>query len=153
MIITWVIAALLQIAPRAVPSPAPVPADARAAIARANDDWLGAMQRQDAKALVEPYAEDGVFVLATGRAVTGRTAIEQLMRERFRTGGRIVGGKLRQDDLVTAGSMIYEWGHAELEVASPSGQAPTQPIGRYLTVWKADGAGNWRIIRNLSFGD
>jgi len=152
MTILWVIAALLQASPSAAPPP-PVPADARAAIARANDDWLGAMQRQDAKAMVEPYAEDGVFVLATGTAVTGRAAIEQLMRERFRTGGRIVSGRLHQDDLVTAGSMIYEWGHAELEVARPPGQGPTRSIGRYLTVWKRDGAGNWRIIRNLSLGD
>jgi uncharacterized protein (TIGR02246 family) len=153
MTILWVIAALLQASPSAAPSSAPVPADARAAIARANDDWLGAMQRQDAKAMVEPYAEDGVFVLATGTAVTGRAAIEQLMRERFRTGGRIVSGRLHQDDLVTAGSMIYEWGHAELEVARPPAQGPTRTIGRYLTVWKRDGAGNWRIIRNLSLGD
>jgi uncharacterized protein (TIGR02246 family) len=149
----WVIAALLQASSGAAASRAPVPADARTAIARANDDWLGAMQRQDAKAMVEPYAEDGVFVLATGKAVTGRAAIEQLMRERFRTSGTLVSGKLHQDDLVTAGSMIYEWGHAELEVAAAPGQPPTRSIGRYLTVWKRDNAGNWRIIRNLSLGD
>lgn len=42
------------------------------------------MQRQDAKAIVEPYADDAVFVLATGESVRGRAAIEQLMRNRFR---------------------------------------------------------------------
>ena len=54
------------------------------------------------------------------------------MRERFRTGGRIVGGRLLQDGLVTAGSMIYEWGHAELDVTRAPGQEPTQSIGRSL---------------------
>jgi uncharacterized protein (TIGR02246 family) len=152
MTIVWVIAALLQASSGAATT-TPVPADARAAIARANDDWLGAMQRQDARAIVEPYAEDGVFVLATAKAVTGRAAIERLMRERFRTSGRIVSGTLHQDDLVVAGSMIYEWGHAELEVARPPDQAPTRSVGRYLTVWKRDASGNWRIIRNLSLGD
>jgi ketosteroid isomerase-like protein len=34
-----------------------------------------------------------------------------------------------------------------------AGQAPTRSTGRYLTVWKRDPAGNWRIIRNLSLGD
>lgn len=154
MVIIWLIAAVLQGLPPAAPSSAAlIPADARATIARANDDWLPAMQRQDAHAIVDAYGEDGVFVLATGETVTGRAAIEQLMQERFRRSGRIVGGTLKQDDLVAAGSMIYEWGHAELEIAGAPGKPPARSVGRYLTVWKRDASGRWRILRNLSLGE
>jgi uncharacterized protein (TIGR02246 family) len=153
VLVTLVVAALLQAAPPASSRGATVPADARAAIARANDDWLPAMQRQDAKAIVEPYADDGVFVMPTGEAVKGRAAIEQLMRDRFARTGRVLGGSLQQDDLVAVGSMIYEWGHAELELAGAPGQRPSRSVGRYLTVWKKDATGRWRIIRNLSLGD
>jgi len=151
MVITLFIAALLQTqaAPRLDRN---VPADARAEIARADSDWLPAMERQDAKAITEPYADDGVFVAATGESVKGRAAIEQLMRERFSRTGHVTGGTLQQDDLVAAGSMIYEWGHADVTVAGARGEAPSHSVGRYLTVWKRDAAGRWRIIRNLSLG-
>src|SRR5262245_20981545 len=86
-----------------------VPADARAAIARANDDWLPAMKRQDAKAIAEVYADEGVFVMPNGESVMGRAAIEQLMRDRFTRTGSVASGTLTQDDRVAAGSMIYEW--------------------------------------------
>ena len=64
----------------------------------------------------------------------------------------MVGGTLQQDDLVAVGSMIYEWGHADMEVAV-AGRPSSRSKGRYLTVWKRDAAGRWRIIRNLSLGD
>jgi uncharacterized protein (TIGR02246 family) len=110
------------------------------------------MQREDAKAIAEPYTDDAVFVLATGEAVRGRDAIEQLMRRRFSTMGRVTSGTLRQENLVAAGSMIYEWGRADLEIAR-TGEPPSRVVARYLTVWKRDASGRWRIVRNLSLGD
>lgn len=154
MLTMWVVAALLQApATGRTGSGAQIPPDARAAIAHANDEWLPAMQRQDAKTIVDPYAEDGVFVMPDGESVKGRAAIEQLMNDRFTRTGRILGGSLKQDDLVAVGSMIYEWGHAELEVAGATGHPPSRSTGRYLTVWKRDTSGRWRIIRNLSLAD
>jgi len=151
MVTSLFIAMLLtQAAP---PAAAPVPDDARAAIARANAEWLPAMQHQDTKAIVEPYADDAVFVDAAGVSVKGRPAIEQLMRDRFARTGRVLNATLQQDNLVVAGSMIYEWGHAEIDVSGVGGAAPARSVGRYLTVWKRDETGRWRIIRNLSLGN
>jgi uncharacterized protein (TIGR02246 family) len=151
MLTMLLIAAAVQAQPNPTRSAPPIPVEARAAIARANEEWLPAMKRQDAAAVVEPYADDAVFVTATGESVKGHAAIAQLMRDRFKA-GRVVGGTLQQDDLVSAGSMIYEWGHAELEMTGPSGGPTSRSTGRYLTVWKRDASGRWRIIRNLSLG-
>jgi uncharacterized protein (TIGR02246 family) len=154
MLTIWLLTVALQASqPQTTRSSGAIPAEARAAIAQANNEWLPAMKRQDAKAIAEPYADEAVFVLATGESVKGRAAIEQLMRERFRRIGSIAAGTLQQDDLVAAGSMIYEWGHADLEVVSAPGQAPSRSVGRYLTVWQKDASGRWRIIRNLSLGN
>jgi uncharacterized protein (TIGR02246 family) len=129
-----------------------VDAAARASIAKANADWLEAMKREDAAAVVEPYDEEAIFVTATGESVRGRTAIEQLMRERFAKGGRVTAGRIVEDGITAAGTMIYEWGHADLEMAR-TGEAPVPVRGRYLTVWAKDGDGRWRITRNLSLPD
>lgn len=126
-----------------------VPAAARAAIDSVNAAWLPALQRGDGAAIAEPYADDGVLVAASGEVTRGRAAIEQVMREAAARGGSVLGGRLVQDGITRAGPMLYEWGHAELEIARSGGQ-PTHVGGRYLTVWRQDATGRWRIIRNLS---
>ena len=136
-------------APLAAAPPERVPADARAAIAAANAAWVPAMQRQDVAAIVEPYADDGVFVTPTGESVKGRAAIGQLMRDRFAKTGRMVAGTITQDGLVRVGDLIYEWGHAEMRLAQEGG-AQTSAAGRYLTGWRHEADGGWRIARNLS---
>jgi uncharacterized protein (TIGR02246 family) len=122
-----------------------IDATARKRIAKANADWLEAMKRQDVAAIVEPYDDDAVFVTAAGDSVRGRSAIERLMRERFTTTGPVTGGRIVQDGLRVAGTMIYEWGHADLTTAR-AGAAR----GRYLTVWHKNGDAVWCIARNLS---
>ena len=133
-------------------SRAEVDASARTTIAKANAAWLDAMKREDVASIVEPYDDDAIFVTATGESVRGRSAIEQLMRERFSKTGRVTAGRIVQDGISAAGTMIYEWGHADLEIGR-EGQAPMPVRGRYLTVWAKDGAGRWRITRNLSLPD
>jgi uncharacterized protein (TIGR02246 family) len=148
-------AALLFVVPALCVEAAPagrkprVPLAARRTIAAANAEWLRAMKSQNVTAIAEPYDEQAVFVTATGEAVRGRPAIEQLMRARFAKIGRVVGGTIVEDGLTRVGTMIYEWGHADLQLSHDGGK-PTVSKGRYLTVWKADASGRWRIIRNLS---
>jgi uncharacterized protein (TIGR02246 family) len=143
-------ASCVQAAPQNHPSE--VPPAARRTIADANAAWLRATKQEDASAMAEPYADDGVFVTATGEVVRGRAAIEQLMRDRFAKTGRVVDGRIVEDGLKRAGSMIYEWGHVELQFAR-DGSKPVGLKGRYLTVWAADATGHWRIVRNLSLPD
>lgn len=125
-----------------------VPAAARIAIEAANNEWVAAMQHRDAAAVARPYADDGVFVAANGVVARGRPAIEELMRTRFDSIGRVVGGSIVQDGLTRQGALVYEWGHATLEIAGADDAARSS--GRYLTVWRASADGQWRIIRNLS---
>ncbi|HKP74976.1 MAG TPA: SgcJ/EcaC family oxidoreductase [Longimicrobiaceae bacterium] len=129
---------------------AAVPAAARATIDSVNADWIPALQRRDAAAIAAPYADDGVLVTATGESVRGRAAVEAAMRASLdHMGTAQVGGRLVQDGLTRAGNLLYEWGHAELEISGGTG-APTRVTGRYLTVWRQDATGRWRILRNLS---
>jgi uncharacterized protein (TIGR02246 family) len=123
--------------------------EARATIEAANAEWLPALKAGDAAKIAAPYAEDGIFVTATGTTVTGRQAVAQLMRDRIAQMGRVVTGELVQDGLTRQGSLIYEWGHATLQLAR-EGAAPAESRGRYLTVWRQAASGRWEISRNLS---
>src|SRR5512146_2034366 len=81
---------------------AAVPAEALAQIKAANDGWLPALERQDAAAVAEPYADDAIFVTPTGEVARGRPGVEQLMKGRF-AASRVVGGSLTQDGVSMAG--------------------------------------------------
>jgi uncharacterized protein (TIGR02246 family) len=144
------VAVLEACAGRRVPNAEPaVPPEVRQTIAAANADWLQAMKRQDAAAITEPYDEDGVWVTATGESVRGKQAIESLMRERFAQSGRAVDGQIVEDGLVAVGNMVYEWGHEDLTLQGSDGKL-TGFKGGFLTVWKPDQSGHWKIVRNLS---
>jgi uncharacterized protein (TIGR02246 family) len=127
-----------------------VPAAVRAMIDSVNAAWIPQLQRKDAAGIAAPYADDGMLVDPTGETYRGRAAVEEAMRTSLaRLGTTQVGGRLVQDGITRVGTLIYEWGHADLEISVP-GRPTAHSAGRYLTVWQQDPTGRWRILRNLS---
>jgi len=124
-------------------------AQARPTIEAANADWVPAMKRKDAKAIASFYAPDGVLVLPNGQSVQGRDAVAGFYAKRMEAGFRFVSGGIVQDGVVLApGPMIYEWGHADIEVERDG--KVVRSAGNYLTVWKRSASGTWQIARNLA---
>lgn len=130
-------------------------ASARPTIAKADAEWIGAMQAGDAERLAAPYADDGVFVTPDGTAISGRAAIAAFYRKRLSASkARIVGGGVAYDSIVAGGTqaqpLIYEWGHGGATTVGSDGKPVTRE-GAYLTVWKRQADGAWRIVRNMAF--
>jgi uncharacterized protein (TIGR02246 family) len=131
-------------------SPADIAA-AKPAMARANADWLPAMQAGDADRLAEPYAEDGVFVLPDGQTVVGRKAIAEFYRKRLSPSRKVLNGGIHTDGVGEAqGGLVIEWGHGGATTVDAAGK-PTTAEGPYMTVWKKGPDGRWAIVRNLVF--
>ena len=144
-------AAVALLAGPTLSAPKSAVAEARPTIARANADWLPAMQAADADRIAEPYAEDGVFVLADGRTVVGRKAIAQMYRKSLAGGRKVLSGDIHQDGLYpAAGGLVIEWGHAGATSVDAAGKR-TVSSGPYMTVWKKGADGRWAIVRNLVF--
>jgi len=124
-------------------------AEARPVIEAANADWVPAMKRKDAKAIASFYAQDGVLVGPGGRAVQGRDAVEKSYADGMTASFHFLRGGLVQDGVVLVpGPMIYEWGHADIEIERDG--KVIRNAGNYLTVWKRDASGAWKISRNLA---
>jgi uncharacterized protein (TIGR02246 family) len=128
----------------------PVPALAKKQIDAVNADWVVAMEAGDAHRASEGFADDAVFVSATGNVMTGRAAYEATVRDRFAKGLKIVDGWVKQTDARYVDNEVIEWGHSMLMGVDAQGhKAPRE--GLYVAVWKQGKDGNWKIVRNLSF--
>jgi uncharacterized protein (TIGR02246 family) len=124
-------------------------AQARPTIEAANNDWIPAMKRKDAKAIAAFYAPDGVFIGPDGKPVQGREAVAKMYAKSVEADFAFLRGGLVQDGVVLVpGPMIYEWGHADIEMERKG--KVTRSGGNYLTVWKRNAEGTWQIARNLA---
>ena len=119
------------------------------AVRKANSDWVAAVKTGDAAAIVAPYREDAVFVLADGTYIRGRAEIEKLYRVGFERRGVATSARNDSKTLIVDGDLAYESGYGEIKRINEGKVSTTG--GRYLTVWQRTTDGEWKIIRNLVF--
>ena len=100
-------------------------ASARPEIAAANAAWLSGLRNRDAAAIAAPYADRGLFITAHGAVVRGRSAIAKMYAARFPGQREIRSGSVVQDGISVAGPrLVYEWGHAWLEMSPSAAGGP-----------------------------
>lgn len=144
-------AALLGAGGASATTPAEDLASAAPVMDRVDAEWLGAMEAGDAERLAAPYASDAVFVTPAGQVVVGREAIAALYRIGATDGSKVVRGGIHRDGAQPVGfGLVYEWGHGGATRREVGGREVTHE-GSYLTVWRRDSAGTWKIIRNMAF--
>ncbi len=121
----------------------------RRAVRKANSDWVAAVKTGDAAAIVAPYKEDALFILADGTCIRGRAEIEKLYRVGFESRGVASSARIDSRSLTVDGDLAYESGYGEIRRTSEGKVSTTG--GRYLTVWQRTVGGEWQIIRNIVF--
>jgi uncharacterized protein (TIGR02246 family) len=117
-------------------------------IKKANTDWILAMHTGDGAKQAEPYEDDAVFVALDGSATRGRVQIESMLKQRFIDNGLAVSTKLEPQHILREGNLAVEMGVAEVHRAGANGQE-TVTSGSYLTVWRRQEDGSWKIHRNV----
>jgi len=119
----------------------------KSAVHKANAEWAEAMKTGDAAVIAAPYTDDALFVLADGKTLQGRAAIEAMYRNGFQKGGLASATTIDSKSLVRDGDFAYESGSADVSMVR-QGKTVTKG-GRYLTVWQAQPDGAWKIVRNI----
>lgn len=118
---------------------------ARKAIDAGNQAWVDGMKSGDAAPIAATYADDSLDCTPTGDCVKGRPAIEQFMKERVGKLGKAASASVSSAGSVQQGDFVYEWGQAQ--AVFPGHRIVA---GRYLTAWRRQADGSWKIFRNLS---
>jgi uncharacterized protein (TIGR02246 family) len=122
-------------------------APVRRSIDAGNAAYIAAFKRADAKALAQVYDPEGARLNEGGVVVRGRTAIADDV-------GKFVGqvGPVRvtldSKDLWLMGDTAYETGLWSYTF-QPKGKAEQRIGGHYVTVWKRQPDGGWKILADM----
>jgi uncharacterized protein (TIGR02246 family) len=144
---TWIAAGGLVSTAMLLPGQTPT-ASARSAIDAGNQAWIDGIKAGDMKRIAATYTEDAVDCGSTGECIRGRSQIERHMTAQFASSGPARAATVKTLGSTEQGSFVYEWG----EAAATFGGGK-RLVERYLTAWRAQPDGSWKIFRNMVIPD
>jgi uncharacterized protein (TIGR02246 family) len=123
----------------------------RQAIEQANAKFIDAMTRGDSIGMVANYVDDAVVMDPGAPARRGRGEIGANFAKRIQS-AKLSDGKATTASVDVAGDYAIETGSFEWTV-TPKGGKPMRDKGKYLTVWKKQADGSWKIYRDINNSD
>ena len=120
------------------------PAEVRTAIEGNLRQFISALKRGDAGAMAAMFTEDGEYIVANTKGfITGRAAIEEVFRARFKA-ARFIDVAITTISVHVECDIAYETGTNSVTLQVGDVPPVTRTV-RYLTVWKRQADGVWRI--------
>ncbi len=135
--------------PAAPPPPGPDPAAVRAAVDSQFGKLSAAYRALDGTAFAAVYATDAVSSSPNG-ALTGRPAIEAVMKKRFANVVSTASDTATTEDLVISGDRAVQSGHVTW-TETDKGKKPMKMRVDFVFTWHKDADGAWRIQRDLDY--
>ena len=128
--------------------PAGFSAADRTAIRQADENSVKLMNAKDWKGVLAVWAEDAIEMPSNGPVVQGKAAIQSWMDtnppfSNFQTQSLEIEG---QSDLA------IDRGTYSMTL-TPAGAAPIMDHGKYLTVWRKQADGTWKVVRDTFNSD
>ena len=138
----------------ATPAASAAPTDegaVRRAIDSANTRFIAAIERGDSATAVASYADDAVIMMPNDQTWRGLDAARKGFAG-FLSQASIKNAKASTDDVMVRGDLAVETGHYEWTIV-PKGGKEMKDKGKYLTVWKRQADGAWKIVRDINNSD
>lgn len=116
--------------------------DSKEKITKLRADYIAAFNSGQAESLTKLFAQDAVYLPASGERVEGRKAIEQSLQAAFKEGASDL--KIEPRDTQQVGNTYYDSGTYSFSVSAPQGQKRTVR-GNFLTLIQAASDGSLQI--------
>ena len=127
------------------------PAAVRQSIEALNMKQADAIKAGDAVAGAANYSDDAVVMMSNTPAWKGHASIEKGFGELLNSMD-LKDPSFQTLDVTLSGDFAFETGTYKW-MAGPKGGKLTADSGKYLTVWKKQVDGSWKIIRDMSNSD
>ncbi len=97
------------------------------------------------------FDADGIMFSGSPGTVRGREAIQKALALSFAAPGFKLSWTPIRAEVSTDGRLGYSYGQYERRINSPDGQ-PVNRGGTYVTVWKKQEDGSWKVLSNFGTG-
>jgi len=132
-------------------APSAETAAGRAALLDADRAFNRATAERRVDGWVEFFAEDGAIIRPAG-TITGKAAIREEMTKAFADTSFSLSWEPQSADIGAAGDLGYTVGRSEAGFRDAKGR-PVLRTGRYLTVWKKQADGSWKVVQDIGVQD
>jgi uncharacterized protein (TIGR02246 family) len=133
--------------PPPAPPPAPDPVEVRRAIEDANSRASAALVKGDfAGVFAASYADDAVMLMANMPKAVGRDQIMAAWGS-MASMMSVKSASFRTEDVLIEGDLAVETGSYEMTLVPKTGPE-VKDTGKYLTVWRKQADGSWKVIRD-----
>ena len=123
----------------------------RQTIDQANAKASDAFQRGDTAVLFSFYDSDIAVLMAGQPTLRGKAEVTSSLAKMF-AGTKFSDVKFSTSTVDVGGDYAIETGTYEMTVTEP-GKKPVPDKGKYLTVWKKQADGSWKIYRDMPNSD
>jgi len=146
-------AACSQPAPAAPPPPPPPdPAAVRSAIETANSKAAAAMLAGDVTAGTAHYADDAVVMMPNAPKATGKAEIAGMFTGMMAE-MTVTAANFTTNEVLIDGNTAIETGAFNVTMKMKKGGHEIKDTGKYMTVWKKQPDGGWKVIRDINNSD
>jgi uncharacterized protein (TIGR02246 family) len=114
-------------------------------VAEISEQWAKEWSAGNLDALMALYAEDAVFLTATGSRTTGRAAIRELFAKALAANSSTLHVQSKMTE--QSGQLAYDSGQYE-ETTTTAG-VKRSGRGNYLVVLRRDRRKQWRIVQHM----
>ena len=121
------------------------PNEAGEAIRAADEALQQAISKGDLERIASFYADDAVLLPTAEPIVTGKDAIRAEWKHVLGIPGMQNVSALKQVDVSRSGDMGYSRGTYTSRMVGPKGEPLTEP-GKWVSIWKKQSDGQWRIV-------
>jgi uncharacterized protein (TIGR02246 family) len=120
----------------------------RKSIDAGNAKYIDAFARADAGALAGLYDESGSRFSPKGVVVRGRPAIAESVAGFMKSVTGPIKVSIETQDVWAVDDLVYETGKYTYTF-TPPGKTETQTGGHYVTIWKRQSDGGWKIFVDM----
>jgi uncharacterized protein (TIGR02246 family) len=138
-------------------TPAPPPADTRAADVQAVKDveaaWVKDTAAKDADKWASYFAEDGSGLYPGSATLNGKAAIKAAMTPMFADPNFSLTFQSTRAMASKSGDMVYSQGTYTMTMTNPKTKKPMTDTGKYLTVYTKQADGSWKAVADTFNSD
>ncbi|MBZ5514972.1 MAG: SgcJ/EcaC family oxidoreductase [Acidobacteriia bacterium] len=120
-----------------------VPEDVVRAIRGIYREFMDSVAAKDAERLAVLYADDARILMPGRTAITGKSEILAFWKASL--DGPVEQIVLDSTHIEVSGDLAYDFGTSRI-VLKPPGEAPHEEKGKYVTVYRRQQAGDWKMV-------